>query len=147
MYKDILKAKKMSGLSWDKLAEDLPITGDSLRISFSRQTTDVEFIGEIVKKIRAKLKGTKHEKLPLPSFSTKEVVDVDSENNEENNEHKKREQKPSQQEIDDFIKFLINEKESYKDNKYYQLFETSIRKYEHKKAVIEVLKELMANEK
>jgi hypothetical protein len=43
----ILKEKKIKGFSWKKLAENLPISGDSLRIAFKRESVDSVYLEKI----------------------------------------------------------------------------------------------------
>lgn len=46
---EILKIKKTKGFSWNKLAENLPITGEALRVSFVRNSIDADYLEEICK--------------------------------------------------------------------------------------------------
>jgi hypothetical protein len=46
---EILKIKKTKGFSWNKLAENLPVTGEALRVSFVRNSVDEEYLKEIYK--------------------------------------------------------------------------------------------------
>lgn len=46
---EILKIKKIKGFSWNKLAKNLPITGEALRVSFVRNSVDAEYLKEIHK--------------------------------------------------------------------------------------------------
>ena len=46
---EIFKYKKEHKLSWNALAECLPITGDSLRIAFNRDSVDEYYIDTIKK--------------------------------------------------------------------------------------------------
>lgn len=43
----ILKEKKLNKLSWDKLAENLPVTGEALRIAFKRGSVDDVYLSAI----------------------------------------------------------------------------------------------------
>jgi len=43
----ILKEKKLKKLSWDKLAENLPVTGEALRIAFKRGSVDDVYLSAI----------------------------------------------------------------------------------------------------
>lgn len=45
----ILKEKKMKRISWNALAENLPISGEALRVSFVRKSVDKDYISEICK--------------------------------------------------------------------------------------------------
>lgn len=46
---EILKIKKTKGFSWNKLAENLPISGEALRMSFVRNSVDADYLEEICK--------------------------------------------------------------------------------------------------
>lgn len=43
----ILKEKKLNKLSWDRLAENLPVTGEALRIAFKRGSVDDVYLSAI----------------------------------------------------------------------------------------------------
>ena len=45
----ILKAKKVAGISWEQLAEELPITANAIRVAFSRKSVDDAYL-EILEK-------------------------------------------------------------------------------------------------
>ena len=47
--KDVLKAKKMQRKTWNELAETLPITGDALRVAFSRDSVDDIYLNQLRK--------------------------------------------------------------------------------------------------
>lgn len=47
MIDEIIKTKKMRGLSWSALAETLPISGNSLRMAFERNSVAKEYLKEI----------------------------------------------------------------------------------------------------
>ena len=44
---NILKERKLKGLTWKQLAEDLPIDGNSLRIAFTRKKVDPVYLSHI----------------------------------------------------------------------------------------------------
>lgn len=45
---EIDKARKLQGVSWSKLAEELPINGDSLRIAFKRGSVDPTYLEYVI---------------------------------------------------------------------------------------------------
>lgn len=49
---DILKIKKLSKLTWDDLAKNLPITGNALRVSFTRNSVDQVYLEQIRKDLK-----------------------------------------------------------------------------------------------
>lgn len=74
MTNDILKTKKMQGLSWNQLAEGLPISGNGLRVAFSRGTVNTIYIDFIVKKLNLKSVQNKQNKTNI-SFRKKRRQD------------------------------------------------------------------------
>lgn len=46
--KELDNQRKLKGFSWNKLAEGLPINGDSLRIAFKRGSVDSVYLNHIV---------------------------------------------------------------------------------------------------
>lgn len=47
--KQIEKVRKLKGVSWNTLAENLPISGNALRIAFTRNSVDEVYLSEIRK--------------------------------------------------------------------------------------------------
>lgn len=46
----VLKYKKLSGITWDEMAETLPISGNALRLAFKRNSVDEFYLSEIISK-------------------------------------------------------------------------------------------------
>lgn len=55
---NVLRYKKLSGVTWDKLAETLPISGNALRLAFKRKSVDEFYLNEIIDKF--KLNNNEH---------------------------------------------------------------------------------------
>lgn len=47
----ILKERKTQGVSWNELAKDLPISGNGLRIAFSRNSVDEFYLKAICERL------------------------------------------------------------------------------------------------
>ena len=50
LIEKIYKEKKMQRVSWNDLAENLPISGEALRVSFVRESVDENYLNEVCKK-------------------------------------------------------------------------------------------------
>lgn len=55
----VLKKKKLSGFSWDQMADALPITGDALRMAFKRKKVDTIYLEVIEKELDSALASSK----------------------------------------------------------------------------------------
>ena len=69
MLELILKEKKMQGYSWEKLARNLPVTGNALRIAFSRKSVDKAYLEVICNQLNIKLEQDEQLKEPEPNTS------------------------------------------------------------------------------
>lgn len=52
LIEKIYKEKKMQRVSWNDLAENLPISGEALRVSFVRESVDENYLNEVCKKLK-----------------------------------------------------------------------------------------------
>ncbi|WP_324069878.1 MAG: S24 family peptidase [Flavobacterium sp.] len=58
----IYKEKKMQRVSWNTLAENLPISGEALRVSFVRDSVDENYLNEVCKKLKINTYNKKEDK-------------------------------------------------------------------------------------
>ena len=47
--RDIEKERELKGVSWDELAKGLPVSGNALRIAFSRNSVKESYLDEVLK--------------------------------------------------------------------------------------------------
>lgn len=58
----IYREKKMQRVSWNDLAENLPISGEALRVSFVRESVDENYLNEVCKKLKINTYNEKEDK-------------------------------------------------------------------------------------
>lgn len=62
LIEKIYKEKKMQRVSWNDLAENLPISGEALRVSFVRESVDENYLNEVCKKLKINTYNKKEDK-------------------------------------------------------------------------------------
>lgn len=58
----IYREKKMQRVSWNDLAENLPISGEALRVSFVRESVDENYLNEVCRKLKINTYNEKEDK-------------------------------------------------------------------------------------
>lgn len=72
----ILREKKLKGFSWSKLAESLPISGDSLRIAFTRKSVDETYLEVICKELDIKNEHNELNEPPIEYKPEGKIIDI-----------------------------------------------------------------------